>query len=243
MQFYVPQSYDIFLYQNGGKYYSDDLRTSAFGTTEAYEAFKEYCEIFTNLGAPVAANFFNRFRTGEIPIGISGPDMYLTLLAAAPELTGKWSVTTIPGKLQEDGSINNSYVGGVSTTSVILAQTEYPQESWEFLKWWMKTDTQKNFANTVEGQIGIASRWCSANLEALYSLPWKTGTVEVIKESYEEIKGVPVVPGDYFTARHLKNAFTRVVTEGMSPRDMLEKAEKDINLELERRRIQFGLDS
>ena len=39
MEIYVPQSYDMFLYQNGGQYYTEDGRQSALDTTEAYTAF------------------------------------------------------------------------------------------------------------------------------------------------------------------------------------------------------------
>ena len=50
------------------------------------------------------------------------------------------------------------------------------------------------------------------------------------------------MPGDYFTSRHLTNAFTRVVTNSETPRDVLEDAEKAINIELARRRTQLGLN-
>lgn len=242
MQLYVPQDYSMFLYQNGGTYYTEDTLYSALGTSVAYEAFEEYCELYTNMGVPVSANFFNRFRTGEMPIGIGGGDMYLQLLTAAPELTGKWTVTAIPGKLKNDGTVDISSGGGVSSSCVMLSDTENIDAAWKYMKWWMNADTQKNFANALEGQLGISSRWFSANLEALYALPWKTGTVSVIKQVYAEKKEVPVVPGDYFTSRHLTNAFTRVVTNNEAPRDVLEEAEKAINIELARRRTQLGLD-
>ncbi len=242
MQFYVPQDYSMFLYQNGGTYYTDDTLYSALGSTEAYEAFEEYCQLYTNMGIPVSANFFNRFRTGEMPIGIGGADLYVQLLTAAPELTGKWTVAAIPGKEKADGSIDISSGGGVASSCVLLENTKNAKASWEYMKWWMSADTQKDFAGALEGQLGATSRWFSANLEALYALPWKTGTVSVIKEVYSQKKEVPVVPGDYFTSRHLTNAFTRVVTNSETPRDVLEDAQKAINIELARRRTQLGLN-
>ena len=129
----------------------------------------------------------------------------------------------------------------MASSCVLLADTKNADASWEYMKWWMSADTQKDFAGALEGQLGATSRWFSANLEALYALPWKTGTVSVIKEVYSQKKEVPVVPGDYFTSRHLTNAFTRVVTNNETPRDVLEDAEKAINIELARRRTQLGL--
>lgn len=88
MQFYIPaanqaeveSSFGMFLCQLGGRYYSDDLMNSAFDQPEAYQAFREFTELFTLYGVPVSASFFNRFRTGEIPIGITDFTAYMQLL-------------------------------------------------------------------------------------------------------------------------------------------------------------------
>ncbi len=41
--------------------------------------FKELVELYTHLGVPVSANFLNRFRTGEMPVGIDSLGFYMTL--------------------------------------------------------------------------------------------------------------------------------------------------------------------
>ncbi|MBO9596509.1 MAG: extracellular solute-binding protein, partial [Cohnella sp.] len=70
MQFYFPQDFTSFIFQHGGNYYTADGKKSALDTPEAYRAFQEYTELFTNYGVPVSANFYNRMRTGEMPLGI-----------------------------------------------------------------------------------------------------------------------------------------------------------------------------
>lgn len=98
MQFYIPaanqaeveSSFGMFLCQLGGRYYSDDLMNSAFDQPEAYQAFPGVHRAVHPLRRAGVRSFFNRFRTGEIPIGITDFTAYMQLLAAAPELGGKW---------------------------------------------------------------------------------------------------------------------------------------------------------
>jgi len=51
-----------------------------------------------------------------------------------------------------------------------------------------------------------------------------------------------IVPGGYFTGRHIINAWNRVVVNNENARDSLEEAVKDINKELENKRKEFGLE-
>lgn len=244
MQFYVPaanqaeveSSFSMFLCQTGGRYYTDDLMYSAFDQPAAYQAFREFTELFTLYGVPVSASFFNRFRTGEIPMGITDFTGYMQLLSAAPELNGKWGVAPIPGHKREDGSIDRTHTGILAESCMILEQSEHPDEAWEFLKWWMSTDVQRQYGSEIEALNGQAARWNTANWEAFCDMAWPRDDLEQIERSFEQVTQIPVVLGGYFAGRHINNAFNRVVISGQNPRDSLEEAVKDINRELKRRR-------
>ncbi|MEG0951923.1 MAG: extracellular solute-binding protein, partial [Niameybacter sp.] len=82
------------------------------------QTFQEYTQFFTSYHLPVAADFANRFRTGEVPMGISPYTTYSQLQVSAPEIRGLWSFAPVPGKVQEDGTINNTFVS--STTQCIM---------------------------------------------------------------------------------------------------------------------------
>ena len=71
------------------------------------------------LQARIEANFYNRMRTGEIPIGIADYYNYVLLSTAAPELTGWWRMVPLPGVRRPDGTIDRS-AGGTSTATVDL---------------------------------------------------------------------------------------------------------------------------
>ena len=229
LSYYAPQSFEMFLFQHGGQLYTDDGHYSALDTDQAYKAFREYTEMFTHYSAPVAANFFNRFRNGEMPIGIGNYALYIQLLAAAPEITGKWEIAPLPGLKEDDGDINRAYAGLVSGLDALIAQKSDPkyEESWEFLKWWSSTEVQRTYAKEIEAMVGVESRWASANKEAFLSLGWDKQDIEVIQEQWKWARETPGVLGASFAGRYLGYAFNNVVVTGsMTVRDALEDAVK-----------------
>lgn len=237
MEFYLgTDQFTTFLYQNGGRYYSDDLFYSDIGSSQGYQAFKQYTDLYTLYGIPVAANFFNRFRSGEMPMGIVNFMLYMQITAAAPELVGKCGVALIPGTEREDGTIDRTYTGICAESVMIMEQSDKKKEAWEFLKWWTDVDVQSRFGEEIESLMGETARWNTANIAAFTDMAWENADLEVILKSYESVTQMPVVLGGYFTTRHITNAFNRTVVSGMDAMSSLEKAVKDIDRELKRRR-------
>ncbi|HHW09439.1 MAG TPA: extracellular solute-binding protein [Firmicutes bacterium] len=251
MNFYYQGGYLPFLYQLGGDFYHAGGMYSALDTPQALAAFKEWCELYTHYRIPLAANFYNRMRTGEMPIGVANYETYIQLATAAPELTGWWEMKPIPGHVQEDGTINRmsggltaiggQTGGGLSTVSVIFRDTPYPDESWELLKWWTSEPIQSRFGDELEAAIGMEARWNTANVQALKNLPWPRKDVEAVLEQWNWLKEQPIVPGGYYTGRHYTFAWNQVVLEGKNPREELEIAVKAIDRELRKKREEFGL--
>lgn len=243
MQFYLGSNNPyLFILSNGGSVYRTDEAghlVSAFDSQNVYDAFKLFTEAFTLYGLPTAANFFNRFRTGEMPIGIGENSLYMQLLSAAPELTGKWDIVPLPYMETTDGTLSRGYPGLAATSLIILSASEKKDSAWSFVDWWTSDETQVDYAQRVEGQIGLSARWISANKAAFLSLPWNKSVITVAKAHWEDVVGIPYVPGGYLTGTHLMNAWNRVVLNGMLPRESLEISIEAINKELERKRIQL----
>lgn len=235
MEMYIPGWFDMFVMSSGGRFYNQDGTKSALDTPESYKGFKIMCDLFTVYGVPTSANFFNRFRTAEMPIGIEGTGMYLQLAAAAPDLAGRWAMAPLPGIRQADGSVNRDTAGFMGETSVILSSSKKQDAAFRFLDWWSSEDVQTRFAVQVEGRIGSYARWMTANVSAFKKLSWNKDDLAAIEKSWESIVEVPNVPGGYFTSRHISNAWNRVVVGGMDTRSSLEKCCKDINKELARK--------
>ncbi len=244
LTYYQTNDFTQFLYQNGGSFYTDDGYFSALDSDEAYGAFRELTEMFTHYSMQVTANFFNRFRTGEMPIGIGNSALYIQLSTAAPELIGKWEMAPIPGVKKENGEVDRTTAGNVAEVDMLIAQEsdEKYQYCWDFLKWWTSKDAQLSFARSIEARVGIEARWTTANKEAFLELGWDKNDVRVIREQWDWIRETPIVLGSAYTSRHITNAFTNVVVAGtMTVRDALEKAVVEINRELRTKQEEYGV--
>ncbi len=251
LDFYYPHAhlnpslaineFSPFLFQMGGELYRDNGRLSDLDSPEAIEAMKMWTGLFTNYRIQRQADFYNRFRAGEMPIGIADYSTYILLSTAAPELAGWWGMKPLPGILQEDGRINRS-TGGLAQTGVIFHDTDMPEESWAFLKWWTSADAQERFGSELEALLGVEARWNTANVEALERLPWHEEDIAAILEQWNWFKEREVVLGGYYTTRHLFNMWNEIVLSGKLPREAVETGVKEINKELRKKREEFGLD-
>ena len=97
--------------------------------------------------------------------------------------------------------------------------------------------------DAIMQHFGTGARWNTANVESFFSLPWDARHAQIIKAQMESAREQMIVPGGYFTGRHIINAWNSVVVNNKDARDMLEKAVKDINKELDNKRKEFGLDN
>ncbi len=236
------------LMQRGGDLYLGEGKSygiaSGLATSVAMETFKDLTDFFTSYKLPASVDFANRFRTGEIPIGIAEYTEYNRFELLAPEIKNLWSFAPMPGVLKEDGTIDNTAV--CSTVQCIMLKTAQKRGrqdiAWEFLKWWISTETQLEYANSIEAILGSSARYATANKEVLERLPWTTKDLEKILEQFEHTKGIPPVPGHYMTSRMLEYTFDNVVTDGTNPRETLYLKIKEIDAELTKKRKEFRLD-
>ena len=114
-------------------------------------------------------------------------------------------------------------------------------DAWEFLKWWVSTDTQVRFGREQEAVLGSSGRYPTANVEALRQLSWKSNQIEVLENSLDESIGIPEVPGSYYTPRHVSNGIRKVYNEKEDPRETLIDYTRKVNEELIRKRQEFNL--
>ncbi|MDF2542515.1 MAG: hypothetical protein K0S47_2233 [Herbinix sp.] len=244
---YAPLS--SMIVQRGGDLYLGEGKdygiASALAEENAMEAFKELTDFFTAYKLPVTVDFANRFRTGEIPIGIADYTEYNKFELLAPEIKGLWSFAPIPGTVQDDGTIDNT-VASTTTQCVMLksvVEKDAVDEAWTFMRWWMSTEIQTEYAIAIESILGTSARYATANKEVLVQLPWSTADAEKILEQFDNTKGFPPVPGHYMTNRMVDYTYKNVVTGGYNPRETLYLNMKEINRELTKKRKEFGLST
>lgn len=230
------QVFAMFLYQNGGAYYTEDGARSDLDSDIAINTFKEYCEYYTDYKLDKETSVEERFRTGECPIIIADYTIYNNLVVSAPDIAGLWSFAPVPGTVDHS-------TGCTGLASIIMADTEYPNECWEFLKWWNSADVQTRYGREMESLMGSAARVPTANLEAFGNMPWPVNDHEALREAFEWARGIPQVPGGYYSWRNINNAFYTVTTETdtASPREELTDKVIYINAEIDYKRQELGL--
>lgn len=163
--------YAALLFQNGGQLYRNDGKESDLDSRIGIETFKQWTEFYTDYKLEREYDFSNRFRTGQMPIGIADYTTYNQLSVFAPEIRGMWGFAPVPGTIQKDGSINREVPSGGSAV-VMMKKAKDKEASWEFMKWWTSEATQTVFGREMEGLMGAAARYPTANIKALDSLPW-----------------------------------------------------------------------
>ncbi|MBO7536281.1 MAG: extracellular solute-binding protein, partial [Bacilli bacterium] len=250
MNYYMPmaggsglKSIEItapFIYQYGGDIYSADAFEAGIDTKEGIEALTMMVDLFTIYSLPLTTqNFYNDFRTGLSPIGIAGFGEYLQLSNAAPEIQGKWKLALAPGVEQNDGTIRRDQTAG-SQAVMIFEKSDKKLEAWDFIKWWLSTDVQSSFANTIQATYGETYLWNTANLNAFKTLAIPEEDKEIILKQWEYIHQVPQTPATYMVERGISNAWNSCVFNQVSVRAAVTDYSLEINREIKRKMQEFG---
>lgn len=230
-----------FIHQFGGKIYSADGTKVELGDPNTVKAFKFMTDLYTKYSLPEnIENFYNNFRYGVTPIGMSDFNTYILLKNAAPEIMGQWGIAPSVGVRSEKGEVLR-YHPAVNTSCIIMKSTKWPKESWEFIKWWMDTDTQVSYANEMQLRYGPEYIWTSANLKAFMQCSViDQNDKEVILTQYQYIKEIPRNPAYFAVERELSNAWNKVVFDGVPPRIALDQAIILSNREIRKKLKEFG---
>lgn len=237
----VPNStFAMLLYQNDGTFYTEDQKKSALDSEISMDAFKRWTQFYTNYKFPLKADFPNRFRTGEMPIGIADYTTYNMLTVMAPEIRNLWDFTIVPGTELPDGSIRHE-VASATSAVMMLENAGNKDAAWKFMKWWTDEQTQIEYGREMEGLMGAAARYPTANIKALQQLPWPVKDYQNLEKQWKWVQGIPQLPGGYFTGRHLDNAFRKVVNANENPREALSDYVLYIDDEIELKRKEFNL--
>ncbi len=241
LNFYMnPKDYTPFFYQNHSEFYEPQGLRMVLDTPQGFKSFKQWTDLYNTYAVEKEVpSFYQHFRRGTMPIGVSDYNMYVQLTAAAPELNNRWGIAEIPGVKQPDGTIER-WAGGGQRTGVIFEKSKKKDQAWKFMQWWISPETQARYGNDIEAVNGVAFRWNTSNAQAFTKLPWKQEDANVILKQWSWYKDVPNLPGGYFLEREITNAWLRAVVDGTNYRSSLETAVLDIDRELRRKQQEFG---
>lgn len=228
-----------YVYQFGGDLYTADGMETAINSEQTLQGIKLMGDLFTLYNLPQrVGSFYNEFRYGLLPIGISDLSMYLLLTTTAVELDGLWHMDLHPGQPSDEGILRYAPVGG--QTSMVLSTTKYPKESFDFIKWWMSTETQTEFQFRLETTYGKQYFWNSANNHAFMESSIPAEFKEIIFEQWDYAIEAARIPGAYMVERSISNAWSEIVYNGANPRLALDEAVRVSNREIKYKMTEFG---
>ncbi len=240
-----------FMYQKGENWYRGDNIASEGMSTNldcdvALDSFKTMCDLFTQYRQPYTFDFANRFRTGEMPMGIADYTLYNQLTVFAPEIKGLWEFVQLPGTRRTATDENGEeyvYIDHTVPASVgammILKASDNIRASWNYLRWWVSEETQSRFGNEQVAIIGTAAKYATANVEALKAQSWSSNEKRNLSQQFDSLRGTPMTPGNYIVARNQNFAFLKVYNEDATPSEALQSYITDINKELSRKRDEY----
>lgn len=234
--------FDMFLYQNGGTYFNEELTMSAFESYEGKDAFKRWVSLYSEYGLTTSFDELSRFRSGEMPIIISSYAFYKNIAATAPEISGRWDMACIPGTRKEGGTIDRTESSTVTGTIILKSALErgVADEAFEFVSWWADSDTQYNYSTAMESIQGVAGRVSTANKETFERLSWTKEEKAVLKAQREHVVAINQVPGMYIINRSLTSALRNSYeSTAINPFVQLNIQNSIINEEITRKRKEF----
>ena len=233
----------------GGNLYEDNGKRIGIDTDVALTAFDFMCSFFSKYKCPYTYNFANRFRTGEIPLGIMDYTTYTQLSVYATEIKGLWEFVALPGCLitDENGNVtgmDNSSVSGVSAL-IMLHDDKRTEEqtlnAWKYMKWYVGSDNQSSYANELTALLGTVSKHNTANVEALASLSWTTSEYKNLMSQFQNLKAIREYPGGYIIGRYVNFAFLAVYNSNADPTESMLDYIVEINKEITRKRKEFDM--
>ncbi len=228
-----------FVLQNGGDIFQGNFQVQ-LDTEEVIGGMKIMTDNFTvyNMDYEIL-NFYQSFRDGRTPIGVSNYATYNLLTNAAPELNGCWEIALYPGIVRKDGTVDRS-TSGAAESNIIFQSSKYQEQAWAFLDWWMSDPVQTDFSITLQSTLGNEYMWNSANLNAIAAAPWNAKHKSVILEQIGWTNEIARVPASYMIERELGNIVIDVVTKDINLRTAIDNAQKRINAEFHRKLEEFG---
>ncbi len=252
MDFYIPSSSasslktlpstGYFFLQNNAELFSEDGLKVDFTGEKQQESLQFMVDLYNRYGLEKSIpNFYDSFRDGSVPIGISNFSTYVQLTYAAPEIAGNWSVAMVPGVENDNGEVVRWMPGGTGAQgSVIFNHSTKTDEALEFLNWWNSTDVQSKYIQYLISSYGAEYMWNSSNLEAFKSLPINNEDMNIFLEQAKWIYDIPLTPANYYVERGISDIWNSAVFDGESVRVESEYQQTLSNQELEKRYQEFG---
>lgn len=222
--------FGMFVWQNGGRYFNDDLTACEWDKPEAVKGFTELVELYTKYKIPQEDVPIESFRTGEIPIMLLAWWNYGSYKAALPELSGKWGIELVPGHIRDGKLDQTNWFGG--TPLMIFKTSKYQKEAWEWVKWVTQPLVQAELAKQTMEKIP-GSMFLPSIPSAYNNLPISEKDRAVFRDQAAVSKTPEfTLASERIINRHIEFALNEAIVQKVSPESAIKKAAQAVNSDL-----------
>lgn len=213
--------YSPFLWQAGGNYYNEDYSKVTVDSEEAVIGLKFFSELYTKYNVPKTKIPLEQgMRIGDFPIAISGNWKIDGLRLSAPEITGKWSIATLPkgpsGKM-------TVFIGG--RIMGIFEQSRNKKEAWEFIKYLFTVEVQEKL---YEAALTKQDTYLPPRMKTWDMLKMNPEFKNVLVAQANDAKGPPAVANWDSCSKYIDEAIQKVILKGAVPKKELEIAKEHL---------------
>ncbi len=209
----------MFIWQNGGDVLNADHIAPQLDTPQVREAVQYYVEFFKKgyvpLGAAAGTDIFNAFKTGYLPMFISGPWMLEELRKQIPELDDKWSVSVLPRKAS-----STSFVGG--SNLVIFKQSKNRDIAWQFIEFMNQPQTQIEWYKETKDLPSLKSAWEDPYLKDKIRL-------KVFGEQLKDAKAPPSIREWEQIGDVINNRMEQIIFQKITMEEFIRGSSSDIS--------------
>jgi len=182
-----------------------------FNTTAFHNAVDLYTGLYADKSVPTNADFDQTqgFVSGTVPMLVSGPYLAAGINAAAPQLAGKWTVSTLPAADKGTSLFGGSNLG-------IFKTSKHQNGSLKLLDFLSKSSTQLNWY-TINGELPTVK--AALNDSTFTSDP----LVKVYTKQLADAKVLPIIPNwDGGVGTNLLKALNSIALTHSDPKSTLE---------------------
>ncbi|CQR55495.1 sugar ABC transporter substrate-binding protein [Paenibacillus riograndensis] len=154
------------------------------------------------------------FKDGTMGMFISGPWMIQTVKEKAPEIDGKWAVTTLPAK-----KTNTSSIGGADLS--IFNYSKNPDEAAKFIAFMAEQDAQLKFYETSNSMPALKAAWENDAL--------KDPMIQAFGKQLENSRPAPMVTEYEEIAKAAMASFEQITVGGADTQTELDKLNAKAN--------------
>lgn len=182
-----------------------------FNTTAFHKAVDLYTGLYADKSVPTNADFDQTqgFVSGTVPMLVSGPYLAAGIKAAAPQLAGKWTVSTLPAADKGTSLFGGSNLG-------IFKTSKHQNGSLKLLDFLSKSSTQLSWY-TINGELPTVK--AALNDSTFTSDP----LVKVYTKQLADAKVLPIIPNwDGGVGTNLLKALNSIALTHSDPKSTLE---------------------